>query len=139
MGASPAHAGMDLISALLKPSSEGFPRTRGDGPCADAVAQMFPRLPPHTRGWTLTMLQPSHTHPASPAHAGMDRTSVLPGISGFGFPRTRGDGPPDGDGLGAAAALPPHTRGWTCVDQPGALAALASPAHAGMDRTSSPA
>ena len=69
---SPAHAGMDPVSSLMRTGLGRFPRTRGDGPSANtsaAYCRRFPRtrgdrpanrlhyrvinrVPPHTRGLT---------------------------------------------------------------------------------------
>ena len=100
----------------------GFPRTRGDEPCAQRFRRSFPESGfPRTRGdgpcFTEGCTDAFVT--VSPARAGMDRCGVvsnhrLPwrcfprtrgdgpsllrhetGTVGSGFPRTRGDGPAD--------------------------------------------
>ena len=69
----------------------------------------------------------------SPAHAGMDPAANLVASATIGFPRTRGDGPPEGMGGGVAAPFPPHTRGWTLCGGGWRRDRGVSPAHAGMD------
>ncbi len=111
-----------------------FPRTRGDGPEAVGVLSVPYELPPHTRGWTLRGDDGIVSRRASPAHAGMDPPPGDPQRCGHRFPRTRGDGPHRGSVPPARARLPPHTRGWTQVLMDRIGYAVASPAHAGMDR-----
>ena len=110
----PAHAGMDRLLGQLGPAASSVPRTRGDGPAAQAV-------------------QSSSGH-VFPAHAGMDRNAPGPGGENAGVPRTRGDGPPSWWPLAAAAACSPHTRGWTADGAGDPISAAVFPAHAGMDR-----
>ena len=49
---SPARAGMDRCGAFRCRSSDGFPRTRGDGPLFHDCQRIERRFPPHARGWT---------------------------------------------------------------------------------------
>ena len=135
--ASPAHAGMDPPRASSGRSWTRFPRTRGDGPNADLASLSAKTLPPHTRGWTRHGLPPGVASDASPAHAGMDRGRSWGDLCFRGFPRTRGDGPSSSSDAFPSPALPPHTRGWTRWISGRRLSRWASPAHAGMDRSSS--
>ena len=91
--ASPAHAGMDLDRPAPDQQVHRFPRTRGDGPGPRNDPGKARRLPPHTRGWTMTMARREAREWASPAHAGMDLQHTLLRYEGLRFPRTRGDGP----------------------------------------------
>ncbi len=134
--ASPAHAGMDLLD-LLRPLVHGsFPRTRGDGPCVPRHINPPNALPPHTRGWTRGSRYSVAAWRASPAHAGMDRYTRLAARARVCFPRTRGDGPTSAGSIPKPSSLPPHTRGWTHEFHNGLIIGSASPAHAGMDRSS---
>ena len=133
--ASPAHAGMDRRPSSGHAPASSFPRTRGDGPAECEPQPLPPALPPHTRGWTVPIDARRRDQHASPAHAGMDPIPTDGSPHDGGFPRTRGDGPWPKPALGTGQMLPPHTRGWTleAADMP--VAGLASPAHAGMDRS----
>ena len=69
---SPAHAGMDLILAMLGNLYVRFPRARGDGPIIIPFPFLPPSFPPRTRGWTLSSQLLCVFRAVSPAHAGMD-------------------------------------------------------------------
>ncbi len=136
--ASPAHAGMYPAPSTPRPSSAGFPRTRGDVPVLGAKTATGASLPPHTRGCTLADGVAEVLPRASPAHAGM---YPFRGPSSTGracFPRTRGDVPPTQRLALATRLLPPHTRGCTEAAAARATRDDASPAHAGMYRTHTP-
>ncbi len=134
---SPAHAGMDPSGWCASTAMGGLPRTRGDGPGRPSSSRAGPLAPPHTRGWTLRPRVQAGPDRGSPAHAGMDRAAARPRPSRAGLPRTRGDGPSASTMMRACAQAPPHTRGWTVA----ALSPMApdggSPAHAGMDPSTS--
>ena len=88
---------------------------------------------PPTRGWTVVRPLVRREHPGFPAHAGMDqvgkcvplRSSGFPAHAGMdlylnakrttpdGFPRPRGDGPPDDVATLFGVGVSPPTRGWT--------------------------
>ena len=53
--------------------------------------------------------------------------------SNGGFPRTRGDGPPQESTGTIVDGFPPHARGWTVRSVADAQIANVSPARAGMD------
>ncbi len=91
---SPAHAGMARLARLEGGGRQGFPRPRGDGPVRTKDLVSAALVPPPTRGWPGDALLAWHRRAGSPAHAGMApcRSSRLAGASGF--PRPRGDGPP---------------------------------------------
>ena len=110
---SPAHAGMDPPSRLLR--------------------VMLVGAPPHTRGWTRPADRAPRQGLGSPAHAGMDRTPRRSGDRRPWLPRTRGDGPDLVVAVDRRGAAPPHTRGWTSPPPALRAAAAGSPAHAGMD------
>ena len=149
----PAHAGMDPGEPARSPPSSRFPRTRGDGPSCLPARSASSAVSPHTRGWTRERDLLIGEHRGFPAHAGMDPWRSFGGPAGFGFPRTRGDGPErhagcfsshpvsphtrDGPvkpaGTGEGAAVSPHTRGWTRLAAPCAVRRHGFPAHAGMD------
>ena len=130
---SPAHAGMDPSPPSRAGATARFPRTRGDGPDADARWVTVAAFPPHTRGWT------QHRHVAvrhqrvSPAHAGMDRCRGAIRLKDISFPRTRGDGPSRHGDSWLPLSFPLHTRGWTVHRGIDRLVVVVSPAHAGMD------
>ena len=53
---SPAHAGMDPLVNGASTIIFWLPRTRGDGPSATQFGSIALTAPPHTRGWTLSLL-----------------------------------------------------------------------------------
>ena len=130
---SPAHAGMDPGTSFSGVRGNCFPRTRGDGPEAEARAFDAKAFPPHTRGWTLRRSSTGSLTWVSPAHAGMDRRHRPPPSARRRFPRTRGDGPASCHALRRRRPFPPHTRGWTRGIFFGCYGLGVSPAHAGMD------
>ena len=95
-GFIPAHAGMDLISAIAASATPRFPRPRGDGPVQRTTPSMpppasatprFPRprgdgppvgdlyyrallVSPPTRGWTTRAPHPGNRGPGSPPTRG---------------------------------------------------------------------
>ena len=91
--ASPASAGMDLMSRRLRPATVGLPRERGDGPPAGFGIIAAPSPPPRARGWTPILAQGPGLDEASPASAGMDPSQGRSLIGRPGLPRERGDGP----------------------------------------------
>ena len=155
---SPAHAGMDLARGGAVMDGWRLPRPRGDGPLGSAVLSAADLAPPPTRGWTSLHRLVRRTEQGSPAHAGMDllpraRCSPTGGspahagmdparcestmISGW-LPRPRGDGPELSGRLRSVTLAPPPTRGWTPLERRAPAAPHGSPAHAGMDRSSTP-
>ena len=76
MADSPARAGMDPTIESTDQDGTSFPRTRGDGPWKKEVVGAIAGLPPHARGWTSSLFGPLADDRASPARAGMDRSSV---------------------------------------------------------------
>ena len=136
--ASPAHAGMYLLTTACPRTGACFPRTRGDVPLEGNQGRHGHLLPPHTRGCTPAARRIAWTRPASPAHAGMYRSRVWAARVGARFPRTRGDVPRWYWIVGGQKPLPPHTRGCTPRTRRDGAGAAASPAHAGMYHPLSP-
>ena len=130
--ASPAHAGMHLSRWVLRLLAIRFPRTRGDAPKALPSRLSTRRLPPHTRGCTVSLQAARKGLAASPAHAGMHRDQGTKRCHRERFPRTRGDAPSSDACRGGGPSLPPHTRGCTLVDGGVDHVRAASPAHAGI-------
>ena len=109
----PAHAGMDPGRASPGSRRPRFPRPRGDGPNAPAMAPLMYQVSPPTRGWT--RIEPREW-------------SML-----FGFPAQRGDGPIIGSGMYLRGMVSPPTRGWTSASHDWRDDPVGFPAHAGMD------
>ena len=130
---SPAHAGMDPLTATDGHKLIGLPRTRGDGPAQPANGKTSAWAPPHTRGWTRRAYSAGGQPSGSPAHAGMDPLLPHPTSRTNRLPRTRGDGPPTKSPKRLKPTAPPHTRGWTRLRPFLRPADRGSPAHAGMD------
>ena len=68
----PAHAGMDPREESQEGTSDGLPRTRGDGPMYRDGIRRIDRASPHTRGWTAGQRLSGDHDGGFPAHAGMD-------------------------------------------------------------------
>src|SRR5690606_12128430 len=123
---SPARAGMDPGYSLRTPAPKSLPRTRGDGPAAEAEGRSLTASPPHARGWTPPALPPPRAGRALVRGLGDPPCRPLP--------RTRGDGPPPPLHDGCSCHSPPHARGWTPRCYSEVLGSRLSPARAGMDR-----
>ncbi len=135
---SPAHAGMDPRCFSPMTLFTGLPRPRGDGPSRLVTSPSITAAPPPTRGWTRADVDGAARLDGSPAHAGMDPSRCRRCRSPRWLPRPRGDGPWTSRWSPARSWAPPPTRGWTLQrDVPG-RAVAGSPAHAGMDPSSTP-
>ena len=132
---SPALAGMDPRSSLLRTPSRGFPRTRGDGPVTVTVTPNATLFPPHSRGWTRRSDARAGREHVSPALAGMDPRPARRSAGWRCFPRTRGDGPSASHSRLTRGLFPPHSRGWTRLPRGALERRGVSPALAGMDLT----
>ncbi len=89
------------------------PRTRGDGPSACSTAGWRAPCSPHARGWSPLRQRQAPERALLPARAGMvPAPARLPG-GGLPAPRTRGDGPPYGNGKHPSELCSPHARGWS--------------------------
>ena len=111
--ASPALAGMYRRNRALRIGGAGFPRTRGDVPCAHVLRLDSRQLPPHSRGCTFDLVTEAAYPFASPALAGMYRRRVRRRKRERRFPRTRGDVPFVNSATASQPKLPPHSRGCT--------------------------
>ncbi len=114
---SPAHAGIDRLRARAAGAPLRLPRPRGDRP---------PRL------WFGV-----HRLRVSPAHAGIDRQSATHPGPLAGLPRPRGDRPHVGRQVHPVVASPPPTRGSTEAWNHDHDTVRVSPAHAGIDLSTS--
>ena len=132
--ASPALAGMDLITPARAQTFASFPRARGDGPSASRQPSGRLLLPPRSRGWTLVLVGGPHEYQASPALAGMDLRYAPGRARRLRLPRARGDGPQPPRFPVVKSQLPPRSRGWTSSHGRKGSPPTASPALAGMDR-----
>ena len=130
---SPALAGMDRPLRRCRRRHRRFPRTRGDGPKYRQAARPVRWFPPHSRGWTRRRGGFGSWDSVSPALAGMDPSRSTWSSVRFGFPRTRGDGPPPVAAVMAGTRFPPHSRGWTRPNRSASRSPVVSPALAGMD------
>ena len=129
--ASPARAGMYPKGPFDGVKTFGFPRTRGDVPCAEPVPRDDAMLPPHARGCTQSTPCCWSRPAASPARAGMYPGLKLPQHPRRRFPRTRGDVPRFHRGDVRTLWLPPHARGCTLETVMPGVRMAASPARAG--------
>ena len=135
---SPAHAGMDPNGGVRTVIRDCFPRARGDGPRRRCEIEAITEFPPRTRGWTPHKANQDPDWTVSPAHAGMDPSSVPGSYSGSRFPRARGDGPDSHLRDTGGVKFPPRTRGWTRIGYVEYAITTVSPAHAGMDPLEKP-
>ena len=134
----PAHAGMDPSSRSRRPARTGLPRTRGDGPRQSPGSTGLASASPHTRGWTPLGGPRRRLRQGFPAHAGMDHKKMRLRPAAPRLPRTRGDGPVRTSNVSTSSAASPHTRGWTAPGFDTQAPGIGFPAHAGMDRRSTP-
>ncbi len=153
----PAHAGMARRPAPARSIGRVFsPHTRG-WPVRESLALAVATRSPRTRGdGPQSSGRPAQSRAVLPAHAGMARRKITtpadplefsPHTRGWpahvprpagkepGSPRTRGDGPTDGQPQRCLGGCSPRTRG----DGPAIQGALRAgqyvlPAHAGMAR-----
>ena len=109
----PAPAGMDPRRTLPLRRRGWIPRTRGDGPVRERFEIRKAGDSPHPRGWTLAVVHRLRLPRGFPAPAGMDPSSTTGWRRRCGIPRTRGDGPGDGQDDSESARDSPHPRGWT--------------------------
>ena len=130
---SPARAGMDPSSRSARTRRSSFPRTRGDGPLLHECWHAGCLFPPHARGWTLSVIDPTTSFTVSPARAGMDLQPSTRRTARDCFPRTRGDGPSPLRKQRSQLLFPPHARGWTPDPARDHDGRGVSPARAGMD------
>ena len=104
---------MDRLTGVVCMTSGREPRARGDGPDLLKDHTYNPKRAPRTRGWTGVVRTDTLRTPESPAHAGMDRSSVRSLVLVLREPRARGDGPPDDDPAHSGQRRAPRMRGWT--------------------------
>ena len=89
----PAHAGIDLYSALARLVASWLPRARGDRPFWASMRPVEAKASPRTRGSTLLGLRLARSRSGFPAHAGIDLILLAVLGCGIGLPRARGDRP----------------------------------------------
>ena len=130
---SPAHAGIDPEAAFRQLVGIGLPRPRGDRPDSDIRSMPPQSAPPPTRGSTLGWKWVGNRLEGSPAHAGIDPTTRIPGGLIPRLPRPRGDRPFWIDMGGGKTLAPPPTRGSTPQNLRRVEVQGGSPAHAGID------
>ena len=135
---SPAPAGVAPSRRVGWGSRSGLPRTRGDRPHHPTVKPVALMAPPHTRGSTRPVTPPLPPPHGSPAHAGIDPWSRRARSRSRWLPRTRGDRPITRVAFASPPGAPPHTRGSTLRKIDDAARAEGSPAHAGIDPSTTP-
>ncbi len=153
---SPHARGWPVSELLLKCEHWCFPRTRGDGPFAEAArgttSPVFPAragmarpqtgleeiqrsFSPHARGWPASAPFAASTDNVFPARAGMARCAPHGHRSGGRFPRTRGDGPDAAFPDETAWQVFPARAGMArCLGERQHLIHRVFPARAGMAR-----
>ena len=131
--AFPAHAGIDPNRPQSKEGEESLPRARGDRPWAplNAMANIMPS--PRTRGSTFSRQRSTAPASAFPAHAGIDLFTISSLSFRSSLPRARGDRPWSPLNAMANIMPSPRTRGSTLMRCARTTAAIAFPAHAGID------
>ena len=129
---SPAGAGMHLALLPILPPGARFPRRRGDAPSSSSASRVRRRFPPQARGCTAKGISGPTGGGVSPAGAGMHLPLVaLPAVS-LGFPRRRGDAPPEDVRWDFLLLFPPQARGCTLATEDDEPLPNVSPAGAGM-------
>ena len=130
---SPAHAGIDPTRAAITTAARRLPRPRGDRPVDHLTPAASDAAPPPTRGSTPLRGELGPGVVGSPAHAGIDPSSVPRERPLRGLPRPRGDRPITLTPHDPEWWAPPPTRGSTRCQGAEAPRQLGSPAHAGID------
>ena len=130
----PAYAGMFRSTGWDFRPARGFPRIRGDVPCALLEYGCAQRFSPHTRGCSADLTQQAGKMTVFPAYAGMFRPA--PGLwpTRIGFPRIRGDVPTLVRESRMCFKFSPHTRGCSVAQFLFPALAEVFPAYAGMFR-----
>ena len=113
-------------------SHPGFPRMRGDVPALASGMALVPWFSPHARGCSVARRVGAFQESVFPACAGMFRPLVSSMPTPVGFPRMRGDVPPQAFIIVSRIGFSPHARG--CSGTTAGLAVLLDvfPACAGM-------
>ncbi len=132
----PARAGMVPPRCLIGEDRGPAPRTRGDGPNADAPGKLRVRCSPHARGWSPGSRRSTNPPSCSPhargwsrqvgpaerpgrllpARAGMVPSRPQAWPTGSAAPRSPGDGPSVQGQIDKEADCSSYARGWS---QPG--------------------
>ena len=129
-----------MFRSTLPPSKScnSFPRIRGDVPQDLAFMGIDYRFSPHTRGCSRRETQAQEKVNVFPAYAGMFRSRVSFWCGQGGFPRIRGDVPPEARSINRGGLFSPHTRGCSQMFEPFVKGWEVFPAYAGMFRRTPP-
>ena len=128
------HIPSGLDTTTSKTCLKGLPRVRGDRPKRQQLSGSGALSPPRARGSTFDKRKGGASFVVSPASAGNDLNFWTLSATFARLPRVRGDRPLKIIGKHLIAMSPPRARGSTWERLKDGLAALVSPACAGIDR-----
>ena len=131
-GFSPHTRGCSGIQASPGYSIGRFPRIRGDVLHPTTWLNGGEWFSPHTRGCSVSAGSPSTRRWVFPAYAGMFRRGSGRVWPAAGFPRIRGDVPPERPYGPAKLMFSPHTRGCSGQNATADFPLGVFPAYAGM-------
>ena len=130
---SPAPAGINPTTAVVRRSARSLPRTRGDQPNPRIIATIAASSPPHPRGSTPVDELTARLECVSPAPAGINPKRARHPGRDRRLPRTRGDQPWSRASCRAPRKSPPHPRGSTHLPRRDDHLPRVSPAPAGIN------
>ncbi len=92
-----------------------FPHTRGDGPRAEFMEQIYPAFSPHAWGWSAESFNQGDLRVIFPTRVGMVRRRARTRGRTDDFPHTRGDGPIKRAAVHPGLLFSPHAWGWSVI------------------------
>ncbi len=111
----PTHVGVFLLRAIIRPSSQSCPHTRGGVPISPIGAGRCWLLSPHTWGCSFIIVTRGAFRRVVPTHVGVFRTTPPSAARIGGCPHTRGGVPIIGVTGIPSIPLSPHTWGCSVV------------------------
>ena len=131
-GVFPAHAGMFPGHSTKRPQHTSFPRARGDVPSAPTSLALLEQFSPRARGCSDQIPPRAQSSCVFPACAGMFLFFVSLGVTGWCFPRVRGDVPSLYATPSSPAKFSPRARGCSQPVLAGKTRPAVFPACVGM-------
>ena len=130
----PTPVGMARTAGTSERSEHRFPHTRGDGPQVLWPLRWMFSISPHPWGWPGQHIAVEDLHDDFPTPVGMARFPLSSCFIPWGFPHTRGDGPPTRSASCSMEPISPHPWGWPVTVYGARLSTLDFPTPVGMAR-----